>query len=81
MMYEIEVSDTTQLRSMVCQVMIKTKRRDKRVLQQLLIKTYRFHYNHQLATDLCDAWKIETQRNKESYLLYSYRYILFQNIY
>ena len=81
MMYEIEVSDTTQLRSMVCQVMIKTKRRDKRVLQQLLIKTYRFHYNNQLATDLCDAWKIETQRSKKSYLLYSYRYILFQNIY
>ena len=80
MMYEIEVSDTTQLRSMVCQVMIKTKRRDKRVLQQLLIKTYRFHYNNQLATDLCDAWKIETQCNKKSYLLYSYRYILFQNI-
>ena len=81
MMYEIEVSDTTQLRSMVCQVMIKTKRRDKRVLQQLLIKTYRLHYSNQLATDLCDAWKIETQCSKKSYLLYSYRYILFQNIY
>ena len=32
---------------MVCQAMIKMKRRDKGVLQQLLMKTYEFHYNNQ----------------------------------
>ena len=40
-------SYTILLRSMVFQAMIKTKRRDKRVLQQLLMKTYRLHYNNQ----------------------------------
>ena len=37
---------------MVFQAMIKTKRRDRKVLQQLLMKTYRFHYNNQFDNNI-----------------------------
>ena len=37
---------------MVFQAMIKTKRRDRKVLQQLLMKNYRYHYNNQFDNNI-----------------------------